>query len=102
MFYNKIIEFLKFLKINKTKNNSIIKEIKNESISPSENYNISEAINEAFDSDGVDNKADINSNQIDQLGNEEEIKKESFLVSFFINNPSSIFLGLIILSLRIA
>jgi hypothetical protein len=50
MFYNKIIEFLKFLKINKTKNNSIIKEIKNESISPSENYNISEAINEAFDS----------------------------------------------------
>ena len=96
MFYNKIIEFLKFLKINKTKNNSIIKEIKNESISPSENYNISEAINEAFDSNSVDNKADINSNQIDQLGNEEEIKKESFLVSFFINNPSSIFLGLII------
>jgi adhesin transport system membrane fusion protein len=96
MFYNKIIEFLKFLKIDKTKNNSIIKEIKNESISPSENYNISEAINEAFDSNSVDNKADINSNQIDQLGNEGEIKKESFLVSFFINNPSSIFLGLII------
>ena len=96
MFYNKIIEFLKFLKIDKTKKNSIIKEIKNESISPSENYNISEAINEAFDSNSVDNKADINSNQIDQLGNEGEIKKESFLVSFFINNPSSIFLGLII------
>ena len=96
MFYNKIIEFLKFLKIDKTKTNSIIKEIKNESISPSENYNVSEAINEAFDSNGVDNKADINSNQIDQLGNEGEIKKESFLVSFFINNPSSIFLGLII------
>ena len=96
MFYNKIIEFLKFLKIDKTKKNSIIKEIKNESISPSENYNVSDAINEAFDSNGVDNKADINSNQIDQLGNEGEIKKESFLVSFFINNPSSIFLGLII------
>jgi len=98
----KIIEFLKiknlfkFLKFNKLQNNLSTIEVKKESVSSSENYSISEEINQAFDIDSFDNKENINSDQIDFLRNEEKIKKEGIFVSFFLNNPSSIFLGLII------
>ena len=123
MFYNKILEILKskdffiFLKINKIteilklkkifnflknkkiNNSSNISQIESENARSSENFNVSDAISEAFDGDDFNNKnknGNINLNEIDQLGNEEKIKKEGFFISYFLNNPSSIFLGLII------
>ena len=100
MFYNKILEILKskdffiFLKINKIteilklkkifnflknkkiNNSSNISQIESENARSSENFNVSDAISEAFDGDDFNNKnknGNINLNEIDQLENEEKI-----------------------------
>ena len=98
-FLSKI--FLNFKKIiSFTKNYNETTESISQNVAESENENykeadISEAINQAFDEKQETeslNKIDLNKLE----NNEIEEKKEDMLTSYFLANPSSIFLGLII------
>jgi len=102
MFYKKIINLIKFkkifefLKIKKTENNLSSSDIKSDIVNSTENYNKLDSINEALESVKTDNIKDIGSIEIKHSEQKEKIKKEGFFISFFLNNPSSIFLVLII------
>ena len=118
MFYNKILQILKskdffillkinkitkilkikklynFLKDKKISNNSTISGIESGNARSSENFNVSDAINEAFDGDEFNNKnkeGNIDFNEIDQLGKEEKLKKKAFLFLIFLTIPRLFF-----------
>ena len=88
-----MLNFFNFLTNSKKNKDQTINEINSDKVNSSENYNISDAISEAFVNKKTKN--DINFNEKDHL-NKEEVKRDSYIISFFLNNPSSIFLALII------
>lgn len=102
MYYKKIINLIKFKKIfeflknNKTQNNLSSSDIKSDIVNSTENYNKLVSINEGFEDIRSDNIKDVASIEVEQSEKKEKIKKEAFFISFFLNNPSSIFLVLII------
>lgn len=102
MYYKKIInlikfkKFFEFLKNNKTQNNLSSSDIKSDIVNSTENYNKLVSINEGFEDVRSDNIKDVASIEVEQSEKKEKIKKEGFFIPFFLNNPSSIFLVLII------
>ena len=78
-------------------NETSINDAENENVDATENYNVSEEITKAFDNvDNLEKIKEIHSNEQKQLENDEKVKKKKSFLSFFLINPSSLFLLLII------
>ncbi len=84
-------------KKNMNTNETSVNDPQNENVDVTENYNVSEEITKAFDNvDNRDKIKEIHSNEKNQVENQEEIKEKRSFLSFFLINPSSLFLLLII------